>query len=190
MRRSLLAIVVVLLGVPWDLAAQVIVSLPPGSRVRVSMVDGHPDPTSQRQVGTLVSLSEASVVIQNGSGTQETYAIASVETLEVSMERRSRMGRGALIGGLGLGAVGAVSSYIEESRCEPQLLFGVPSGGCGSPAGFAVLGFVVSGAVGAGVGALIGSAIRTDRWQTVPRGARTAMASVRGGIALSFSVSH
>jgi hypothetical protein len=185
MFRTLLVAVLVA-GASADLAAQTVVAVPAGSRVRVSLVNGGDGPVVQRQVGTLVALDNGSVVVRNGSGDPRSYAMSSVETLEVSMGRRSRTGRGALIGGLVLGTVSAVNAYIEESRCEPH--FGGWFMECVDPAAMGVVGFVVGGAVGAGAGALVGSFIRTDRWKPLPHGARTTLVPARGRLAFSISV--
>jgi hypothetical protein len=90
-------------------------------------------------------------------------ATAEVRTLHVINGRRSHAGRGAVIGGVAgaaLGLVLGIAAAAEECtgfcvvEVGPEEVVGVT---------------VFLGAVGAGFGALIGSASRGDRWVAVPR---------------------
>jgi hypothetical protein len=188
MRGIFFAAALLLTGLSTELFAQTIVSVPAGSRVRLSVEqEGRPG-ALVRSVGTLISTDDESVVVRTGTDAEpRTFSAASLQKFEVSMGRRSRTGRGALIGAVGLGTVSAVQSYIEESRCEPHPFDMGTLGGCGSPGGMAVLGFAVGAVIGAGAGALIGSFVRADRWMPVSLGVRSALVPAGEGVALSFS---
>jgi hypothetical protein len=71
---------------------------------------------------------------------------------------RSRTGHGAAVGGLALGATGLLLALVGSSDQNSFYEIG-PGEVIGVTAVFA--------AVGAGVGALIGSASHTDRWEPV-----------------------
>ena len=189
MRYATLVLGALLTGAPVELASQSIVSVPPGSRVRISLEEGVAPSASKRVVGTLVSMSTDSVVVRSAADDPQSFPAASVTALEVSMDRRSRVLQGALIGALGLGTISAIQAYSEESSCKPQ----TNAGGwvvttCGSPGGMAVIGFVLGGGMGAGVGALIGAFIRTDRWLLVSPDVRGAVRPSGRGVAISVSV--
>jgi hypothetical protein len=94
-----------------------------------------------------------------------------------------------MIGGLGLGTLSAIQSYIEEARCPSQN----PPGGwkikdCGSPEGTAAVVFMFTGALGAAVGTLVGVLIQTDRWESVPQHVRGAVLPSGKGAVLTLSV--
>ena len=90
--------------------------------------------------------------------------LASVTRLEVSRGRKSNAGRGAKIGALVLGIPGVIAGLALVGR---ELC-----GGLGSCSDVGPEVVVVLGAVGAGTGALIGAvigyAIRTERWVDLP----------------------
>src|SRR5688572_21887553 len=124
-----------------------------GSRIRVTSDRGS-------KVGTLVSL-EADSLRYTASDTSGVTALplASVLKLERSVGKRSNAGRGATIGGvvgggLGLG-LGLIASFDDDQFYEV------------GPEHVAVVTLFL-GAIGAGVGALIGSASHRDSWETVP----------------------
>ena len=176
-----------LFALPVEVAAQSVVAVSPGSRVRISLEEGVLPGANKRVVGTLVSMSDESVVIRTSADDPQSFPAASVTALEVSTGRTSRALQGALIGGLALGTITAIQAYVAESNCEPEP-FGGPLSGCGSPGGIAALGFVLGGTVGAGAGALIGAFIRTDRWLPASPGVRGAVRPSAEGLAISVSV--
>jgi hypothetical protein len=101
--------------------------------------------------------------------------LASLERLEVVRGRRNRAGMGAAIGFVP-GALfgGTVGLYIA---CSEQV-------GC-SPVGPVLVGGLLGGAATGALGALIGLAIRTDRWQAIPLGDSAAGRKATVGIGLS-----
>jgi hypothetical protein len=158
MRRIAFGLGLLLLALPAVLCAQSAPTPAVGSRIRLSVDAGGAPATVEHRVGRLLSLSDRLVVVDMGEGTQRSFPTASVRGLEVSAGRRSHAGRGALYGGLLLGSVTAIGSYFDEAGCkeDPNGIDGGPFGGCGSPVGFAIAGFIVGGGVGAGLGVGVG----------------------------------
>lgn len=129
----------------------------PGSRVRI---------TTENRVttGTLERWTGDSLVFRP-RGTEATALPASaVERFEVSRERHSRVGRGALIGfgaGAGFGLLTGLLACSEEScGTDSDEVTGLVTG---------VL-VVTGAATGAALGAVIGAFLHTERWQIVPVG--------------------
>ncbi len=172
--------VLTLLG---DLRAQERRPIVPGVTVRVSA----PSVVEKHVVGSVVSLDRDTLVLNaEGRAAPLALPLASVSVLEVHRGRKSRVGRGALIG-LGVGvAVGGVSGFglceMDETKsgCEfhEHILGSLAIGAYG-------------GVLGAGIGALIGLVARTDRWETVPlERIRVGLTPHGGhGLALTASVS-
>ncbi len=133
----------------------------PGARVRVTghfcqpfysnCVGGSP----QQYVGTLVNWDADTLVME--SGNIFALPLESVTTLEVSAGRRSQTGLGAGIGAL----IGAVIGAVGGAA-------GCTGGGFVSPGGCAFAGGLVFGIGGALLGAVVGTATKTDRWVAVP----------------------
>ncbi len=140
----------------------------PGARVRVTRLPICP-PThttcvgrSPRQdVGTFVRWSDDTLLVLSNGNTLA-LPLDAVTRLDVSRGRKTNTGKGAEIGFLLGGVVGAVIGYASYEECE-----GVCFGDFGS--GFAAfVGGLVGGLGGGAVGALIGSSTKTDRWREVP----------------------
>jgi hypothetical protein len=140
-----------LLGVP-SLGAQI----EAGARVRVTTQPASPG----RRIGSLVSLDGDSLRYSRWDTTSViALPLTSVDRLERSIGRRSNTGRGAMIGGLigaGFGLFLGVAASTDNSGWWEV---GVDD--------IAVATAIV-GAGGAGVGALIGSLSKRDRWEPVP----------------------
>jgi hypothetical protein len=121
-----------------------------GTRVRVH-TESH-----GRVVGHLARVSADSIVLEqlDEGGLQLALPVAAVSRIDISAGRRSRTGRGALIGLLAGGAAGSValSEICEDSCVGAWILLAFPIGGA---------------LVGAAVGAGVGSEIKTERWQRV-----------------------
>lgn len=166
-----------------DLPAQQEPPVAPGDRVRVTARNIDPDPL----VGTLVALGADTCVLEVKSRAEPlALPLASVTKLEVSRERRSKAGIGATVGFIGgalAGAVIAIASLDEEC--------GVLSPDCDlnedleSIAPAAVLG----GLAGIGVGVLVGSVLKVDRWEEVPLDRlRVSIMPQRHGLSVGVSV--
>jgi hypothetical protein len=140
-----------------------------GSRVRIAA----PVFGSKKQVGTVVSLTNDTLVLRQGANTaNRSLATSDITSLEVSRGTHTRKARGALWGTLIGAGTGGVLGYAlyKEPKCQTQ-------GGCfiiigpdskGSNAAFSA---VAGGIVGALIGTLIG-ARATDTWVPVTVGAK------------------
>jgi len=143
-----------LLSLPAMLPAQDSVVVRPGARVRLTTGAG-------RFVGTWEGSAHDSLTILDARRTTvRVVAFDAVSALEISRGRRRRTGRGALIGFVSGTTAGLVTALVF---CR---------NGCGEFNTFIPVALGGAGAVvGTGVGALIGSQIRTERWESVPVGA-------------------
>lgn len=141
-----------------DLFAQEKPAVAPGAKVRVSA----PPVVEKRVVGFVVLLDRDTLVLNvEGRAEPLTVPLASVSVLEVHRGRKSRVGRGALIGlavGAGGGAIIGALATSDSCLFDPDPC---PAAGAGAGALF----FVLPGTV---IGAIIGALTRTDRWETVP----------------------
>jgi len=127
--------------------------LAPGIRVRIHRAHYAP------LVGNLVSLGPDSLVVAVAPADTAFVARQSITQVEIFQGRKSNAGKGAktglLIGGLGGALLGAMAAAAQD---ESDFLY--------VPPGQLVLGGAIGwGALGAGIGALIGSGSHTDRWQ-------------------------
>jgi hypothetical protein len=131
-----------------------------GSRVRVTLTRTATPASPGRRIGSLVSLDRDSLRYTRWDSTSVlALPLASVARLERSIGRHSGTGRGAVIGGLIGAAFGLFIGIAASTDNSGYLQVGV-----GDVA--AATGIV--GAAGAGIGAIIGSLSKRDRWETVP----------------------
>jgi hypothetical protein len=135
-----------------------------GIRVRLTARDTIPVQFGSRDrvVGTLTAAGRDSVsILDLDRGRVVTVPITSLGRVEVSEGRHSGAGRGALLGLLAGAGAGIASGLVAcgGGACSS-------SGGDFGSAVVLVLG--AGGALGgAGVGALIGAMVRTERWRDV-----------------------
>ncbi len=166
--RHATMLVVILAFVPLaSETAQVQQPIERGARVRVTILLPCPDIYTScadwrsRHNGTFVAWKADTLVVQSNGDTL-TVPVTLLTRLDVSRGRKTNTGKGAEIGFLLGGVVGAVIGYASYEECE-----GVCFGDFGS--GFAAfVGGLVGGLGGGAVGALIGSSTKTDRWREVP----------------------
>ena len=159
-RWAALILVAVFAGAVSSLDAQE-VALEAGSHVRVKAPPSHPDWVE----GTYSGYAEGSLALapeRSGSDSLLLFARNQIAELEVYRGRKSAAGKGALVG-LGFGAAAGITiglagcqGFTEDciydaDAVEVALIFGA-----------------VVGAVGAGIGSLIGLAAGTDDWEPVP----------------------
>lgn len=166
--------------------------LRPGTPVRVTVpcsdasraATGHE--RRCRMEGTLEGTVGDSLAISH-AGTTTSYSRDAVRALEVRDGTRSHwmLGAGAGLAAGTLGMVAVLNSGGSTASCDGSAnQDALSSGEC--------LGLYALGGVGgAGLGALVGSLIRTDRWRTVPLerlsvGPRTTAAG--GGVAFGVSL--
>lgn len=142
-----------------------------GSRVRVSA----PEAGTQPLIGNVVGLEPHAVLVQGeGSGTPTRVLLGPTATIEVSGGRRSKAGRGAMIGaavGVMPGLLMTVGDYNNDSEYSPGAVS------------------AVGAATGAAVGAAIGWALKSERWLPGQVPAVTAgIAPLRGGVGFSVHI--
>ena len=161
-------IALLLIATSIELIAQEVSSVVSGDRIRVTFLKSvrvMKGVTIRRLEGTLVRLDADTLVLREKyQSILLSHSIASLARLEVSRGRKSRAGRGALIGflvGAGVGAVGT------EAVCANARDF--DSGSVGAPdiGTCLLLGGVAFGLIGTGIGAIAGKVIKGERWERV-----------------------
>lgn len=153
--RSLMAVVLVpLLAAPVSAEpsasnGRVIVA---GDKVRLRAVglDG------KRLEAEVVNMDDTSLLLRSGKGREVRIPWDSIapSSLEVANGRRGHAGNGAVVGGLVMLLPAAYLGAMSDFQCDSSC-------GQGAPV------FALTALIGAGVGALFGAAVRTDRWQRV-----------------------
>ncbi len=106
--------------------------------------------SSGTTVGKYVGIVGDSLSLIANDGPPVTLALDSVHA---AWSRKHQAGRGALIGGIVGTALGVALGLFAHGYCKGE------SDDCGSAGGVAVVGGLGAGAIGAGLGALIGAAI-------------------------------
>ena len=165
--------------VRWEalgLAAQGTGPLPPGQRIRVVSRELG----GQTLTGRLLAIDDETLLLKVADRAEPIrLRRASIGQIEVSRGKRTGAGKGALIGGVALGIPGAFVGWYGTESCV-EVLSCTPGHVYGGFASAAIGGLVVGGAIGA----LIGSAFTSERWERVPisvavapqrRGARAAL---------------
>lgn len=161
-------------------------SLSPGERVRFSC----PELGTDRQEATLLEIRADTLVVEyerrhvdsSRRVRRETVTsgipLAELCSLEVVTGRRTNAKKGAIIGG----SVGAGLILVSAAV--------MAAGDWGPTVGEFVRPLVVWTAIGAGIGALIGSASHTDTWEEAALGQlRVSVVPRRDGAVLAASVS-
>jgi hypothetical protein len=171
MHDRVLLVGLLILSLPGVAPAQESEMMAIGSRVRVTL----PDAGAQPLVGQVVALErDAVVVVSEGGRSQTRVPVTPATAFEVSKGRRSQAARGALLGG----AVGAMPGLL--------MTFGDYNTDKGNPAAISLAG----AAAGAGLGSLIGLALKSEEWLPARMPAIGAsIAPVPRGAAFSFSLS-
>lgn len=123
--------------------------LVPGARVRITA----PSVAPGRLGGTVRTLADDAIELAIG-GREELFPVPRGAVLRLEVSEGRNRGKGALIGGGALAAVGAIVGAVG---CRDSDDFG--SGFCGAVLGGAGL------VIGGGVGALVGAG---DRWKDLP----------------------
>ena len=181
MTRLLTALLLVLLARPNVLPGQattLAAAVQPGARVRITHAGQKP------RTAVVVAHSADSLLVRWPEYTNAVAVpFAEISRLDVSTGRHRRLLKGAALGTLSAGTVGAVLGAATYSPCESTEFLGCL---------MAVIGGVVGGVLGLIVGTLVGLPSRDD-WQQVsldasrvavavtPRGRRTDL-----GLSLRF----
>jgi hypothetical protein len=161
-RTSLALLCLLLRGIP--LSAQVSTASP-GDRVRVRLPCAPADGPQACAViaGRLVAPATDSLVLEDEHGMTRRIDVQAGTVLERSVGSR----RHTLLG-LGIGALVGVGTGAA-------LVSGCTQGGRGEDDGLCNLYYFGSIPAGAGLGALVGALIRTERWEVLPLAGRTAV---------------
>ncbi len=159
------SLVVVLVVTTWSCSGYVAdTSIAPGDTVRVTA----PSMDMDESVGTVAALETDTLTVQVEDRADALYVpLADVTKLEVRRGQKSNAGKGALIG-LGVGAVVGVTFGFVACAAENGGSVCTNDVGESSPFAFAAATGAYGAVLGTGIGALIGLAARTDRWETVP----------------------
>ena len=123
-----------------------------GARVRITV-------GKTKHVGALVSADVDSLRFTSDTSGVVAIPTASVTRFERSLGRRSNVGRAALVGGATGGVIGLIFGIGAEADNND---WGIEIGAEGI-----ALSTLFVGAVGAGIGALIGALSKSDRWEPV-----------------------
>lgn len=150
---SLLPVVLQVSATQAPLNQQPAVEADSGSRVRIT-VD---KPSKHSHVGRLVSADADSLRFTTDTSGVVAIPTGSVTRFERSRGRRSNAGPGALIGGLTLGAAGLI---IGIGAAADNSSWGLDVG-----VEDVALVTLITGATGAGLGALIGAASKGEKWE-------------------------
>ncbi len=166
-----------------------------GSRIRVTYpcepaFDGSPQAPDRvcRSDGTLTRLSGDTIVVE-ADDSRSAHPLESVSRVEVSTGTKSHWLTGAAIGFVVGGTVAyvALSSGGSTSICDQSANQDAASvGEC------IALSTAVGGLPGFGVGALVGTFIRSERWQEVPLNRLRVSAGPEpgAGFRLAVSITH
>jgi hypothetical protein len=135
-------------------------------------------------VGTVLALRPDTIVVGNDEPVE--LAISSLTRLEVSRGRESKARTGGIVGLIGGAVAGAVICIASKCSLTSQSVEPLEDEGLNSIALAAALG----GVAGYGVGVLIGSTIKVDRWEEVPldRLRVTLLPQRRGGVTVGLRV--
>jgi hypothetical protein len=142
-----------------------------GTRVRVSA----PEVGTRPVIGSVVDLEPLAVLVQvGGSGPPMRVPWGPTTTIEASGGRRSKAGRGAVLGAA-VGVMPGLLMTFGDYNTDPDH----------SPGAVAALG----AATGAAVGAAVGWALKSERWlpADVPQ-VTAGSAPLRGGVGFSVRV--
>lgn len=187
---------IVLLAAAWSGTGAQEPWLQPGGRVRVSS----PAANLHNADVTVVWLHGDTVVVRSGGfrvnshghrltdTTVTSIPLAAITELAVHRGTKSNTGTGAAIGlgaGLAAGLVLAAATSASE-ECPPSATFCWETTSEDYAAGIAVFALA-----GAGLGALIGSFTKTDKWEAVPfDGVRLSVSTTSGRFGLRARIVH
>lgn len=179
--RIILLVTGLVPALPGDFLAQQATPIAPGDRVRVTAPAVNPGPLH----GTVVSMDPDSVVLEvEGREEPLAFSAASITALDVSRGQKGEAVLGGILGGIA-GVILGVSVYNgSKEDCGPEDSLCELGNFDDSLVVLALAG------VGAGVGALIGSLFKSERWEAVPLDEIhvTALPLYRGGVAVSASI--
>jgi hypothetical protein len=186
MSRLLTALILVLLARPDALTGQAMPegAVGPGARVRITAAGQKP------RIAVVVARSADTLVVRWPEYTNAVaLPFAEISRLELSTGRHRKVLKGAAVGTLSAGAVGAILGAVSYTPCESTEFLGclmAPASATES----AVVGGVAGGVLGLIVGTLVGLPKRDDWHQVSLDASRVAvMVTPRGrGTAVGLSL--
>ena len=189
MSRILTALIVVLFARPDVLTGQAAMpagAVGPGARVRITQ-------TGQKPRTAVVVARSADTLVVRWPENSNAVAVpfGQISRLDVSTGRHRKVLKGAAIGTVSAGTIGAILGAATYQPCESTELFGCLMASS-SASESAVLGGVVGGALGLIVGSLVGLPKRDDWHQVSLDASRVAVAvtprgrSTNVGLSLTF----
>ncbi len=151
--RNGLIIPVALLALPTHLLGQATDTLRTGARVRLSVAA----PAADTMIGTFAGWQADSLLLDHESGTLRVLPVKYINRLEVSRGTKSNAGTGA-IAGLLVGAVATALFLVAlceetDTPCQGDEFF---------------LAFAIIAPLPTALGALMGAAARSERWESIP----------------------
>ena len=150
------------------------IAIAPGQRVRVTA----PELGVDRQVAEFEALDGGLLTLKADSTLQ--YPLSAVTRLELYAGQRSHFWRGVGTGFVGGYAVGFLTWVVAIGYCYP----GASTLSCA-----AVLGGGMGAIAGTFIGALVGLAVRTDKWEEVSLdGVRLQIMTSQDGLGIAVSV--
>ena len=157
----------------------------PGDRVWVRSVNQYGAPLDRGVKGWYVGTDDSGFRIRTSPhGPVDAIAVTPETRLYLYTGRKNAIGRGALIGG-GMGVLlGAAVGFLGAEDCGSQEFL------CFDRGSIAVAGAAAVGAVGLGVGAIIGALTTRELWSqaVLPGSARPQVWSGDGRIRFGLSV--
>jgi hypothetical protein len=153
-------IAAMIFAAPVKLGAQENRSIEPRDRVRITLKRDH-----SAFVGTIQTVEGNALVIQRKALGLRTVAFRDIAKLEVSRGERTGALKGAAAGFVIFGLAGAIA---WGAVCEADFGISTSTSSQEPCTGEAALVGLGTGAAGALLGAVIGSFIRTDRWDETP----------------------
>ena len=160
-------------------------ALAPGERVRLWLLDSEKPAGSRKKLtGTIESTSPGTIELrpQKAPAAPITLKLSQIDKLEVARGTRRRWPEGAAIGFVPGALFGGAVGYVLSCDADPPESCSL---------GSALVGGLVVGAGTAGVGALIGLAVKADRWVEVPTRkpqVKLTLLPARSGFRASLSV--
>lgn len=174
-RRTILALALGLASAPaaWTQASA---PLPAGSRIRVQT--GAPD-TVRTTTGELTVWESDTIALRTRAGEERRIPLASVTRMDVSRGKGVVLSHVLIGAGAGTLTGMLVGGAIGYDSCRDCFVSSLTT----------ITGAVVGASIGLAAGALVGAAIKGERWSRVALD-RPAMGVVpiRGGMAVGFSV--
>jgi hypothetical protein len=160
----LVPVLLVALFPSWLLAQTAEAPVPPGIRVRVTAGSA----PNAAQVGVLGELEPDALVLHRSGLDPLTIPLPDVVKLEISRGEKGHWLAGTLIGtAVGIGAgllIANATSVTDEEPRDPLTGFAAAV----SEQGMDMSIVMISTVAGAGLGALVGALIKTEKWETVP----------------------